>query len=82
MSGRFGVPVANRMTADTTVTAASPMVIRRPPGRMIGWPEIRPWSLPEAMSDPVNVIEPMMMSSTMKMLVSMRTASPMPARRR
>ncbi len=48
----------------------------------MGLPGIRPWSLPEAMIEPVKVIEPMMMSSTMKMFVSMRTASPMPARRR
>ena len=41
-----------------------------PPGIMIGLPGIRPWSLPEAISEPVNVIEPMMMSRTMKMFVS------------
>ena len=41
----------------------------------VGRPGSGQLELPEAMSEPVNVIEPMMMSSTMKMCVSIRTAA-------
>ena len=73
ITARFGVPVMNRKTAAMTVIAASARVTSWPPGMRIGLPGMSPWSLPEAISDPVNVIEPMMMSSTMKICVSMRT---------
>ena len=76
MSARFGVPVTNRITAATTVTAARASVTSRPPGIRIGLPGMSPWSLPEATSEPVNVIEPMMMSRTMKTFVSIRTELP------
>ena len=36
---------------------------------MIGLPLIRPWSLPEAISDPVNVTDPITTSSTVKIVV-------------
>ena len=36
---------------------------------MIGWPGIRPCSLPAAMIDPVNVTEPMITSSTVNTVV-------------
>ena len=59
-----------------TAIAASARVTSRPPGIRIGLPGMRPWSLPDAMSDPLNVIEPMMMSSTMKTCSSRRTRPP------
>ena len=76
ISGRFGVPLTNRTIAETTVTAARASVTSWPPGIWIGLPGIRPWSLPDAMIEPVNVIDPMMMSRTMKTFVSMRTGLP------
>ena len=82
ISATFGVPVANRATAAITVIAARATVTSRPPGIRIGLPGMRPWSLPEAISEPVNVIEPMMMSRTMKMFVSRRTATFAEANRR
>jgi hypothetical protein len=81
ISGRLAVPVTNRMSAATRVIAANPAVTMRPPGIMIGLPGISPWSLPDATSDPVNVIDPMMMSSTMKMWVSSRISAPRTMRR-
>ncbi len=45
------------MTAEPTLSA-------RPPLKTTGLPEITPCSLPAAMSDPVNVTEPMITSST------------------
>ena len=81
ITARFGVPVTNRNSDATSVMPASASVTSWPPGTMIGLPGIRPCSLPDAMIDPVKVIEPMMMSRTMKMWRSMRTASP-PTRRR
>ena len=70
ITATFGVPVMNRMSAATTVIAARASVTRRPPGIRIGLPGTRPWSLPDATSDPENVIDPMMMSRTTKMFVS------------
>jgi hypothetical protein len=81
ISGSDGVPVTNSTSAATSVTAASPAVTRRPPGIRIGLPGMRPCSLLEATSDPVNVIDPMMMSSTMKMWVSSRSSPPRTMRR-
>jgi hypothetical protein len=76
----LGDPVANRNRATTTVISARPAVTNCPPGMMIGFPGMSPWSLPAATIDPVKVIEPMMMSRTMKTFVSRRTAEPVPAR--
>ncbi len=82
MIATFGVPVANRNSAATTVMNARPAVTSRPPGIRIGLPGTRPCSLPEAISEPLNVMDPMMMSRTMKMLVSRRMAPPTDARPR
>ncbi len=48
----------------------------RPPGMRIGLPAISPWSLPEAMSDPVNVMLPMITSRTVGTLISSGIALP------
>ena len=65
------VPLAarTRTTVATTATIARTIVRRREPGKMIGFPLIRPWSLPEAISEPVNVTEPITTSSTVKIVV-------------
>ncbi len=76
ISSRFGVPPTKTATAAITVIAARARVTSWPPGTWIGLPGIRPWSLPEATIDPGNVIEPMMMSRTMKICVSIRTLLP------
>ena len=39
------------------------------PGKKIGWPEMIPCSLPEAISEPEKVTEPMTAPSTTKMAV-------------
>ena len=62
-------------TVPRTATTARATVMNRPPGRKIGLPGIRPWSLPPAMSEPVKVIEPMSAPSTTKIVVS--TAAPL-----
>ncbi len=61
-----------------TATTARATVMNRPPGRKIGLPAISPWSLPPAISEPVNVIEPMSAPSTTKIVVS--TGAPVPSR--
>ena len=66
--------VAMSTTVPRTATTARPTVMSRPPGRKIGLPAIRPWSLPPAMSEPVKVIEPMRAPSTTKIVVSTATA--------
>ena len=49
-------------------TAATPYVMIRPPGTTIGFPGIRPCSLPEATREPVNVTQPMITSRTVGMV--------------
>ena len=50
---------AIRATSPATTMMARASVTRRPPGTMIGLPEMTPWSLPEAMSEPEKVTLPM-----------------------
>ena len=68
ITGTLRLP-AHRKMAPRTVIAASAAVTIRPAGIMIGLPAIRPWSLPAAMSDPVNVMLPMTMSRTVATLI-------------
>ena len=65
----------------STATTASTTVSGREPGKMIGLPLIRPWSLPDAMSEPENVTQPMAAPSTTKMEVEMLAPAPVPMRR-
>ncbi len=51
-----------QMSARSTVTI-------RAPGKMIGLPGMSPCSFPDAMSDPVNVIEPMTTPRTTKSVI-------------
>ncbi len=67
MTGTLRLP-AHRKTAPRTVITASAMVTSCPPGIMIGLPGIRPWSLPDAMSEPEKVMLPMTMSRTVATL--------------
>ena len=48
---------------------------------MIGLPEMRPWSLPEAISEPEKVTQPMTAPRTTKMAVE-TSASSVPTTRR
>ena len=56
--------------ADDRPRPRAPAVTIRPPGMRIGLPAIRPWSLPDAISEPVNVMLPMTMSRTVATLIS------------
>ena len=51
----------------TTATAANRKVTARPPGMRIGLPEMTPCSLPEAISEPEKVTQPMTAPRTTKM---------------
>ena len=58
------------------MNAAAPIAITaraalsaRPPRKITGWPVMSPCSLPAAISEPVNVTEPMITSSTVKTVV-------------
>ncbi len=68
MTGTLRLP-AHRKAAPRTVTAASTIVTIRPPGIRIGFPAIRPWSLPDAISEPENVMLPITMSRTVATLI-------------
>ena len=76
---RASVPAAPRISATvpTTATRAMAIVTIWPPGTMIGLPGIRPWSLPPAISEPVNVTEPMTAPRTTKIVVSIGAATPL-----
>ncbi len=80
-TGELTLP-ANRKSAPPTAIAARARVTIRPPGIMIGLPAIRPWSLPLAMSEPVNVTLPMITSRTTAIVVSRDTARPRCSKRR
>ena len=53
-------------TKPATVTSASRTVSSREPGKKIGWPETMPCSLPDAISEPEKVTEPMTAPRTTK----------------
>jgi hypothetical protein len=76
------VPAAPRIrtTVPTIATRATAIVRIWPPGTTIGLPGIRPWSLPPAISEPVNVTEPKTAPRTTKTVVE-RSAPPPPASR-
>ena len=69
ITGRLTLPT-HRYSAATTVISARPAVTSRPPGIMTGREGVilRPISLPDAISDPVNVIEPITTSRTVATL--------------
>ena len=66
-AGRLAVVSMN--AAVPIATTARATLSRRLPLKMIGWPPIRPCSLPAAMIDPENVTEPMITSSTVNTVV-------------
>ena len=78
LSVRAPAAPAISATVPRTATTARAIVMNRPPGRKIGLPAIRPWSLPPAISEPLKVIEPMSAPRTTKIVVS--TAAPLDRR--
>ena len=78
---RLPLAPRTRTTVATTATIARTIVRMREPGKMIGLPLIRPWSLPEAIRDPVNVTEPITTSRTVKTVVETLAVCPLPATR-
>ncbi len=68
-------------TVPATATRAMRIVTIRPPGTLIGLPGMRPWSLPPAMSEPVNVTDPMTAPRTTKIVVSIGATAPPELRR-
>ena len=66
-AGRLAV--VSMYAAEPSATTISARLIARPPLISTGEPVMRPWSLPAAISDPVNVTEPMSTSSTVKTVV-------------
>ena len=54
----------------------SAAVVITPPGTAMGWPGRRPWSLPEAMSEPVKVMLPMSTPRITKMVVEIVSSGP------
>ncbi len=66
-------------TVPMTATAASRKVTIRPPGTRIGFPRMRPWSLPPAISEPLKVTDPMTAPRTTKIVVE--TSAPWSERR-
>ena len=77
------VPAASRISTavPTTATTASTTVSGREPGKMIGLPLIRPWSLPDAISEPENVTQPMAAPRTTKIEVETLAPPWVPMRR-
>jgi hypothetical protein len=71
----------NRNRAPATATSASRPVTSWPPGTITGFAGVirSPISLPEAISEPVNVIEPITTSSTVATFSS-RTGAPVSRR--
>ena len=67
----FTVPVALKTSPSVPRSATSPRttVRIRDPGKRIGFPLMTPWSLPEAMSEPLNVTDPMTTPRTTKSVV-------------
>ena len=61
--------LSTRMTVPTSATMPSAAVVSVPPGTAMGLPVMRPWSLPEAMSEPLKVTLPMTTPRTTKMAV-------------
>ncbi len=73
MSSAGRLAVVSMKAAVPMATTASPTLIRRLPLKMIGWPLMKPCSLPAAMIDPENVTEPMSTSSRVNTVVAPST---------
>src|ERR1035437_4136037 len=74
---------ARIITIETLRPATSSNQVKiRPPGIRMGWPLMRPINLAEAISEPVNVPEPMMTSAMMKRVRQPSRLSTPPARTR
>ena len=69
MSSAGSDAVVSMNAAAPIAITASAALSTRPPLKITGWPVMIPCSLPAAISEPVNVTEPMSTSSTVKTVV-------------